>query len=85
MAKLLKDLALKYHQEGKYQEEEIIEACFDYFKAKGKPDSTMALRLIDAKDSICFDKSIESFADGFKFATTLFFEMFKNEIQCEDF
>ena len=81
--KLLKDLYDCFYTppELSAQKQEIEECHRALSEALGKPERRLVLRIIDAKDRIAEDTSIDSFIAGFELAWKLSIELnhYKNE------
>ena len=81
--KLLKDLDDCFYTppELSAQKQEIEECHRALSEALGKPERRLVLRIIDAKDRIAEDTSIDSFISGFELAWKLTTELnnYRNE------
>ena len=81
--KLLKDLYDCFYTppELSAQKQEIEECHQALSEVLGKPERRLALRIIDAKDRIAEDTSIDSFITGFELAWKLSMELnyYENE------
>ena len=81
--KLLKNLYdCFYTPPALLSERQEVEACHQaLIKALEKPERRLVLRIIDAKDHIIADTSIDSFISGFRLAWRLSAELnnYKNE------
>ena len=81
--KLLKDLYDCFYTppELSAQKQEIEECHRALSEALGKPERRLVLRIIDAKDRIAEDTSIDSFITGFELAWKLSMELnyYENE------
>ena len=81
--KLLKDLYdCFYTPPSLLSERQEVEKCHQaLIKALEKPERRLVLRIIDAKDHIIADTSIDSFISGFRLAWRLFTELnnYENE------
>ena len=81
--KLLKDLYDCFYTppELSAQKQEIEECHRALSEALGKPERRLVLRIIDAKDRIAEDTSIDSFIAGFELAWKLSIELnhYENE------
>ena len=81
--KLLKDLYDYFYTppELSAQKQEIEECHRALSEALGKPERRLVLRIIDAKDRIAEDTSIDSFITGFELAWKLSMELnyYENE------
>ena len=81
--KLLKDLYDYFYTppELSAQKQEIEECHRALSEALGKPERRLVLRIIDAKDRIAEDTSIDSFITGFELAWELSMELnyYENE------
>ena len=81
--KLLKDLyGCFYTPPALLSERQEVEECHQaLIKALEKPERRMVLRIIDAKDHIIADTSIDSFISGFRLAWRLSAELnnYENE------
>lgn len=75
--KLLKDLYDCFYtpSELSAQKQEIEECHRALSEALGKPERRLVLRIIDAKDRIAEDTSIDSFIAGFELAWKLSIEL----------
>ena len=83
MNKLLKDLYDCFYTPPELSaERREVEECHQaLIKALEKPERRLVLRIIDAKDHIIADTSIDSFISGFRLAWKLFAELnhYENE------
>ena len=80
--KLLKDLYNCYTPPKLSVERQGVEDCHQaLIKALEKPERRLVLQIIDAKDHIIADTSIDSFISGFRLAWKLFTELnnYENE------
>ena len=81
--KLLKDLYDCFYTppELPAQKQEIEECHQELSEVLGKPERRLVLQIIDAKDRIAEDTSIDSFISGFELAWKLFMELnyYENE------
>ncbi len=81
--KLLKELYDHFYPLPKYlAAQQEIEACHqELIKVLKTPERRLVLRIIDAKDHIIADTSIDSFISGFRLAWRLSVELnnYKNE------
>ncbi len=81
--KLLNDLYdCFYTPPARSSEHQEVEECHQaLIKALEKPERRLVLRIIDAKDHIIADTSIDSFISGFRLAWKLFTELnhYENE------
>ena len=81
--KLLKDLYDCFYTPPQLSvERQEVEECHRaLIKALEKPERRLVLRIIDAKDHIIADTSIDSFISGFRLAWKLFAELnhYENE------
>ena len=77
MNKLLKDLYDCFYTppELTATKREIEECHRALIEALGKPERRLVLKIIDAKDHISEDTSLDSFISGFEFAWKLFMEL----------
>ena len=75
--KLLKDLYDCFYTppELPAQKQEIDECHQALSEVLGKPERRLVLQIIDAKDRIAEDTSIDSFISGFELAWKLFMEL----------
>ena len=87
--KLLKDLYDCFYTppELPAQKQEIEDCHQTLSEVLGKPERRLVLQIIDAKDRIAEDTSIDSFISGFELAWKLFMELnyYENErsISCQ--
>ena len=87
--KLLKDLYDCFYTppELPAQKQEIDECHQALSEVLGKPERRLVLQIIDAKDRIAEDTSIDSFISGFELAWKLFMELnyYENErsVSCQ--
>ena len=83
MNKLLKDLYDCFYTTPMFSaERQEVEGCHQaLIKALEKPERRLVLRIIDAKDHIIADTSIDSFISGFRLAWKLSAELnhYENE------
>ena len=81
--KLLKDLYDCFYAQPELpaQKQEIEECHHALSEVLGKPERRLVLQIIDAKDRIAEDTSIDSFISGFELAWKLFMELnyYENE------
>ena len=79
--KLLKDLYDCFYipPELQAQKQEIEECHHALSEVLGKPERRLVLQIIDAKDRIAEDTSIDSFISGFELAWKLSIEMNHHE------
>ena len=77
MNKLLKDLYDCFYTppELAATKREIEECHRALIEVLGKPERRLVLKIIDAKDHISEDTSLDSFISGFEFAWKLFMEL----------
>ena len=77
MNKLLKDLYDCFYipPELTAQKQEIEECHQALIEALGKPERRLVLQIIDAKDRVAEDMSIDSFISGFELAWQLSIEL----------
>ena len=77
MNKLLKDLYDCFYTPPEFltQKQEIEECHQALINALDKPERRLVLQIIDAKDSIVEDTSIDSFISGFELAWQLSMEL----------
>lgn len=81
--KLLKELYDCFYTLPKYlaEQQEVVECHQALIKVLKKPERRLVLRIIDAKDHIIADTSIDSFISGFRLAWRLSTELnnYENE------
>ena len=84
MNKLLKDLYDCFYipPELPTQKQEIDECHQALINALDKPERRLVLQIIDAKDRIVEDTSIDSFISGFELAWQLSMELNQYEKEC---
>ena len=84
MNKLLKDLYDCFYTppELPAQKQEIEECHQTLINALGKPERRLVLQIIDAKDRIMEESSIDSFISGFELAWRLSAELNQYEKEC---